>query len=41
VNVVDSSAWLEYFEDGPNAGFFAGEIEDQKQLLGFSPACRA
>jgi predicted nucleic acid-binding protein len=28
VNVVDSSAWLEYFADGPNAGRFAAAIED-------------
>jgi len=27
VNVVDSSAWLEYFGDGPNAADFAGAIE--------------
>lgn len=27
MNVVDSSAWLEYFADGPNAGFFAPAIE--------------
>ena len=33
MNVIDSSAWLEYFEGGPNAGFFASAIEDQKQLL--------
>jgi predicted nucleic acid-binding protein len=33
VNVVDSSAWLEYFVDGPNAGFFAPAIEDQKKLV--------
>jgi toxin FitB len=33
VNVVDSSAWLEYFADGPNAGFFAGAIEDLDELL--------
>jgi predicted nucleic acid-binding protein len=33
VNVVDSSAWLEYFEDGPNAGFFAPAIENQKNLI--------
>jgi hypothetical protein len=24
MNVVDSSAWLEYFANGPNAAFFAG-----------------
>jgi toxin FitB len=32
VNVVDSSAWLEYFGDGPNADDFASVIEDPKQL---------
>ena len=33
MNVVDSSAWIEYFTDGPNAGFFAGAIEDVEKLL--------
>ncbi len=28
MNVVDSSAWLEYFADGPSAGYFAAAIED-------------
>ncbi len=28
MNVVDSSAWLEYFADGPNAQHFAAPIED-------------
>jgi hypothetical protein len=23
MNLVDSSGWLEYFADGPNAAFFA------------------
>lgn len=32
-NVVDSSAWLEYFGDGPNAGFFAPPIERIAQLV--------
>jgi toxin FitB len=27
MNVVDSSGWLEYFADGPNADFFAPAIE--------------
>jgi len=27
MNVVDSSAWLEYFANGPNASFFARPIE--------------
>lgn len=33
MNVVDSSAWLEYFSDGPNAGYFAKPIENTKDLL--------
>ena len=33
MNVVDSSAWLEYFADGANASFFAGPIEDIEALL--------
>jgi len=33
VNVVDSSAWLEYFADGPNASFFAAPIERPAELL--------
>jgi predicted nucleic acid-binding protein len=33
VNVVDSSAWLEYFADAPNAGFFARAIEDTDALV--------
>ena len=33
MNVVDSSAWLEYFADGPNAGFFAPAIEDTRRLI--------
>jgi len=33
VNVVDSSAWLEYFGDGPNAPEFAGAIESVDTLL--------
>ncbi len=32
MNVVDSSAWLEYFADGPNARFFAPAIVDEKNL---------
>ena len=27
MNVVDSSAWLEYFADGPNADRFASALE--------------
>jgi len=33
MNVVDSSGWLEYFSDGPNANFFASAIEDTDHLL--------
>jgi len=33
VNLVDSSGWIEYFVDGPNANFFAPPIENTKQLL--------
>jgi predicted nucleic acid-binding protein len=33
VNVVDSSAWLEYFADGPNAGAFARPIEATRLLV--------
>lgn len=33
MNVVDSSGWLEYFADGPNAKFFAPAIEDTTRLL--------
>jgi len=32
VNVVDSSAWLEYFGNGPNAGDFATAIEAPQRL---------
>ena len=33
MNVVDSSAWLEYFADGSNAGFFAPAIEATEKLI--------
>ena len=33
MNVVDSSAWLEYFADGPNAGEFAKPIETTRSLI--------
>lgn len=33
MNVVDSSAWLEYFADGPNAGEFAEAIADIERLV--------
>jgi len=34
VNVVDTSGWLEYFADSPQAEHFAGPIEDTEHLLG-------
>jgi predicted nucleic acid-binding protein len=33
MNVVDSSGWLEYFADGPNADFFAPAIEATSELV--------
>lgn len=33
MNVVDSSAWLEYFADGPSADEFAVPIEDDERLI--------
>lgn len=33
MKVVDSSGWLEYFADGPNAAFFAPAIEKPSDLL--------
>jgi predicted nucleic acid-binding protein len=33
MNVVDSSAWLEYFAAGPNAAFFSEAIENATALI--------
>ncbi|MGB2982265.1 MAG: type II toxin-antitoxin system VapC family toxin [Candidatus Bipolaricaulia bacterium] len=33
MNVVDSSAWLEFFADGPNARVFAEPLEQTETLL--------
>ena len=33
MNVVDSSGWLEYYADGPNADFFAPAIEAVTDLV--------
>ena len=33
MNIVDSSGWLEYFADSPQADFFASAIEDSEHLL--------
>jgi toxin FitB len=33
MNVVDSSAWLEYLAAGPNTAFFADAIENTAELV--------
>lgn len=33
MNIVDSSGWLEYFADGPNAQHFAKPIELVRELI--------
>ena len=33
MNVVDSSAWLEYFTDGPNAEYFSAPLVDTGNLI--------
>lgn len=33
MNVVDSSGWLEYFADGPNADRFASAIQNTRELI--------
>jgi predicted nucleic acid-binding protein len=33
MNVVDSSGWIEYFQDTPRADWFAPAIEDRARLL--------
>lgn len=33
MNVVDSSGWIEYFQDNPRADLFAAAIEDRAHLL--------
>lgn len=33
MNLVDSSAWLEYLADGPNADAFTPAIEDREVLV--------
>jgi predicted nucleic acid-binding protein len=33
MNIVDSSGWLEYFADGPNADFFAPAVESTADLM--------
>jgi len=33
MNVIDSSGWLEYFADGPNAPFFTGPLQETSDLI--------
>ena len=33
LNLVDSSGWIEYFTESPNAAFFAEPIENREQLV--------
>lgn len=33
MNIVDSSGWLEYFADGPNAKHFATPLKETEQLI--------
>jgi predicted nucleic acid-binding protein len=33
MNVIDSSGWIEYLTDGPNANFFAAAINDSENLI--------
>jgi len=33
MNVVDSSGWVEYFSEGPNARYFIPVIQDTQNLL--------
>jgi predicted nucleic acid-binding protein len=33
MNIVDSSGWLEYFSEGPNAEFFSSPLKDPTLLI--------
>ena len=33
MNLVDTSGWLEYFFEGPNASYFSEPIEDTSRLV--------
>ncbi len=33
MNLVDSSGWLEFFADGPNASFFAAPLKKVDELI--------
>ena len=33
MNIIDSSGWLEYFADGPNAPFFSPPFQNTAELI--------
>ncbi len=33
MNIVDSSGWLEYFANGPNAAFFSPPLQNTAELI--------
>ncbi len=33
MNIIDSSGWLEYFADGPNASFFSRPLQKTNDLI--------
>jgi toxin FitB len=33
MNIIDSSGWLEYFADGPNASFFSRPLQNIANLI--------
>ena len=33
MNLVDTSGWIEYFFEGPNASYFSEPIEDTAHLV--------
>ncbi len=33
MNIIDSSGWLEYFSDGPNASFFSRPLQETADIL--------
>jgi hypothetical protein len=33
MNIIDSSGWLEYFADGPNASFFSHPLQKTGDLV--------
>ncbi len=33
MNIIDSSGWLEYFADGPNASFFSRPLQKTTDLI--------